>query len=59
MTLTPPPSGPDIRTRPTPTGPVLFARYAFGPNRLGLCGPEDWRSLLELGAAALGSSEED
>ena len=38
--------------RPTPTGPVLFARYAFGPNRLGLCGPEDWRSLLELGAAS-------
>ncbi len=35
-----------------PTGPVLFARYAFGPNRLGLCGPEDWRSLLELGAAS-------
>jgi hypothetical protein len=34
-----------------PSGPVLFARYAFGPNRLGLCGPEDWRSLLELGAA--------
>jgi hypothetical protein len=29
---------------------VLFARYAFGPNRLGLCGPENWRSLLELGA---------
>jgi hypothetical protein len=39
-------------TRPSPTGPVLFARYAFGPNRLGLCGPEDWRSLLEMGAAA-------
>ncbi len=34
-----------------PSGPVLFARYAFGPNRLGLCGPEDWRSLLELGVA--------
>jgi hypothetical protein len=33
-----------------PTGPILFARYAFGPNRLGLCGPEDWRSLLELGS---------
>ena len=30
---------------------MLFARYAFGPNRLGLCGPEDWRSLLELGVA--------
>ncbi|MEX1295646.1 MAG: DUF6390 family protein [Candidatus Limnocylindrales bacterium] len=40
-----------------PTGPVLFARYAFGPNRLGLCGPEDWRSLLELGAAALGPAD--
>jgi len=45
------------RNRPTPSGPVLFARYAFGPNRLGLCGPEDWRSLLELGAAASGSDE--
>lgn len=56
MTLTPPPSRP-TRTRPTPSGPVLFARYAFGPNRLGLCGPEDWRSLLQLGAAGSGSSE--
>jgi hypothetical protein len=45
------PSAPGARTQPVPTGPVLFARYAFGPNRLGLCGPEDWRSLLELGAA--------
>jgi hypothetical protein len=35
---------------------VLFARYAFGPNRLGLCGPEDWRSLLELGAAGAAST---
>ena len=58
MTLTPPPSDPTARSRPTPTGPVLFARYAFGPNRLGLCGPEDWRSLLELGAAALGSADD-
>jgi hypothetical protein len=38
-----------------PSGPVLFARYAFGPNRLGLCGPEDWRSLLELGVAGAGA----
>lgn len=40
-------------TRPhaSPTdGPALFARYAFGPNRLGLCGPDEWPSLLELGA---------
>ena len=57
MTLTPPPADP-ARTRPTPSGPVLFARYAFGPNRLGLCGPEDWRSLLELGAAGSGSEGE-
>jgi hypothetical protein len=41
-----------------PPGPVLFARYAFGPNRLGLCGPEDWRSLLELGVAG-GSLKHD
>jgi hypothetical protein len=59
MSLTLPPSDTATRTRPTPTGPVLFARYAFGPNRLGLCGPEDWRSLLELGAAGLGAAEED
>jgi hypothetical protein len=56
MTLTPPPTDP-TRTRPTPSGPVLFARYAFGPNRLGLCGPEDWRSLLELGAAGAGAAD--
>ncbi len=57
MSATLPPTDPSPRARPTPTGPVLFARYAFGPNRLGLCGPEDWRSLLELGAAALGATE--
>lgn len=32
-------------------GPVLFARYAYPPNRLGLCGPEDAPALLD-GAAA-------
>lgn len=40
---------PDAATGPS--GPVLFARYAFGPNRLGLCGPEDWLALLQAGAA--------
>jgi hypothetical protein len=34
-----------------PSGPVLFARYAFGPNRLGLCGPDDWPALLGLAGA--------
>ena len=38
-------------TRSTPSGPVLFARYAYPPNRLGLCGPADAPALLD-GAAA-------
>jgi len=29
---------------------VLFARYAYGPNRFGYCGPEDADELLEAGA---------
>lgn len=33
-----------------PPGPVLFGRYAFGPNRLGYCGPDESRSLLALAA---------
>ena len=32
--------------RPAPPGPVLFARYAYGPNRLGLCGPDDAERLF-------------
>lgn len=36
---------------PAPSGPVLFARYAYPPNRLGLCGPADTPALLD-GAAA-------
>ena len=27
-------------------GPVLFARYAFGPNRLGYCGTDDHAAVL-------------
>jgi hypothetical protein len=27
-------------------GPVLFGRYAFGPNRLGYCGTDDHAALL-------------
>jgi hypothetical protein len=33
------------------SGPVLFARYAYPPNRLGLCGPEDAPALLESAAS--------
>lgn len=36
-------------------GPVLFARYAFGPNRLGYCGPDD---AAELFGQASGGGDE-
>ncbi|MBY0396131.1 MAG: hypothetical protein K2X91_06620, partial [Thermoleophilia bacterium] len=29
------------------SGPTRFARYAFGPNRLGYCGPEASRELFQ------------
>lgn len=32
-----------------PSGPALFARYAYGPNRLALCGPDDAESLFGEG----------
>jgi hypothetical protein len=41
-----------------PSGPALFARYALGPNRLGLCGPSDWHALLELGSGPVGTDRE-
>lgn len=33
-------------------GPLLFARYAYPPNALGYCGPDDSRALLEYASAA-------
>ena len=38
-----------------PPGPVLFARYAYGPNRLGLCGPDDAEALF--GETSLGGDD--
>jgi hypothetical protein len=32
-----------------PSGPALFARYAFGPNRLGYCGPDAVEELFGEG----------
>jgi hypothetical protein len=32
-------------------GPVRFARYAFGPNRLGYCGPDEVQELFEQATA--------
>jgi len=37
------------------SGPALFARYAYGPNRLGYCGPDQAQELL---AQASGGGEE-
>jgi uncharacterized protein DUF6390 len=33
------------------SGAQLFARYAYPPNALGYCGPDDHLALLEYGAA--------
>jgi hypothetical protein len=32
-------------------GPLLFARYAYPPNALGLCGADETKTLLEYGSA--------
>jgi hypothetical protein len=32
-------------------GPLLFARYAYPPNRLGLCGPDDSAAVRESAVA--------
>jgi hypothetical protein len=37
------------------SGPVLFARYAFGPNRLGYCGPDAAAELI--GEATVGGDD--
>ena len=38
-------------TRAVTAGPLLFARYAYPPNSLGLCGADATRTLLEYGDA--------
>jgi hypothetical protein len=44
--LATPPATFDRPIRPAP-GPIRFARYAYGPNRLGYCGPEEVEELFE------------
>src|SRR3954451_13056377 len=64
MQLATPPS-PDPRARAprapnadgAPNGPVLFARYAYSPNRLGLCGADDGRALF--GEATTGGDDRE
>ena len=38
-------------TVPEVSGALLFSRYAYPPNQLGYCGPDDAQSLLEYGAS--------
>ena len=45
------PVAPPLAPATLAPGPVLFGRYAFGPNRLGYCGPDESRSLLAYSAA--------
>jgi hypothetical protein len=46
---------PDRTDRALASGPIRFARYAYGPNRLGLCGPDDAAALF--GEATLGGDD--
>lgn len=41
----------------TRDGALLFARFAYPPNQLGYCGPDDSRSLLEHAAAGEGGED--
>jgi hypothetical protein len=41
------PPAPEGPSRGPIPGPVRFARYAFGPNRLGYCGPDEVQELFE------------
>ncbi|HLX34841.1 MAG TPA: DUF6390 family protein [Candidatus Limnocylindrales bacterium] len=58
MTTGSPTTAPDW-TRPLvpASGPVRFARYAFGPNRLGYCGPDAASELF--GHATRGEATDD
>lgn len=40
-----------LATVPEVNGALLFSRYAYPPNKLGYCGPDDAQSLLEYGAS--------
>jgi hypothetical protein len=52
-TPTLPSAEPGSPTRWAADGPVVFARYAYPPNELGYCGPEDHATLLEYAAAGI------
>lgn len=45
------PGGGAAATGPVASGPVLFARYAFGPNRFGYCGSDAVEELFGEGTS--------
>jgi hypothetical protein len=49
IAIPPPRRAPLSRPAAETPGPILFARYAFGPNRLGYCGPDAVVELFEEG----------
>ena len=51
-------SAPTRRDAPGASGPVLFARYAYGPNRLGYCGPDAVEELLGEGTEPAGPAHD-
>lgn len=57
MTPSAPPALPDAApgspVRWAADGPIVFARYAYPPNELGYCGPEDHAALLQYAAAGI------
>ena len=38
---------------PASDGPLLFVRYAYPPNALGYCGPDDFAAFREYAAAGV------
>jgi hypothetical protein len=53
-----PVAAPAAWDRPIPPalGPIRFARYAYGPNRLGYCGPDEAAELFQHATAGVGGA---
>ena len=48
------PNGPNGSVAATATdGPLMFVRYAYPPNSLGYCGPEDFTAFREYAVAGV------
>ena len=56
-TAAPFPAGPDRLTGSAPVagteGPLMFVKYAYPPNSLGYCGPDDFAAFREYAAAGV------